>query len=136
MRSLPVSIAGALVAAIVIVGAAAAVVRHQREQQKQTERAIAMTGGRPDRALGIITHYGCAGCHAIPGVRAPGGLAAPPLSGLAQRLYIGGATPNTPDNLVRWIVNPKQFSAATAMPVTGISETEARDVAAYLFQLK
>jgi cytochrome c2 len=52
---------------------------------------------------------------------------------MAQRLYVGGAVENTPDNLVRWIVNPKAFSARTAMPVTGISESQARNIAAYLY---
>jgi cytochrome c2 len=61
-------------------------------------------------------------------------LAAPSLSDISQRLYIGGAVENTPDNLVRWIINPKQFSAKTAMPLTGISEAEARNVAAYLYE--
>ena len=36
----------------------------------------------------------------------------------------------------RWIVNPKQFDPRTAMPVTGISLGEARDVAAYLYRLR
>jgi cytochrome c2 len=35
---------------------------------------------------------------------------------------------------VRWIVDPKQFSQKTAMPVTGIKEGEARDIAAYLYR--
>jgi cytochrome c len=35
--------------------------------------------------------------------------------------------------MVRWIVNPQQFSPQTAMPATGITEEEARDVAAYLY---
>jgi cytochrome c1 len=36
----------------------------------------------------------------------------------------------------RVIVNPKQFTPQTAMPITGISEREARDVAAYLYRLQ
>ncbi|CDN48155.1 Hypothetical protein RG540_CH19860 [Neorhizobium galegae bv. orientalis str. HAMBI 540] len=54
------------------------------------------------------------------------------LTGLRQRVYIGGVINNTPDNLVQWIVSPQRFSPRTAMPTTGISEAEARHLAAYL----
>jgi cytochrome c2 len=37
---------------------------------------------------------------------------------------------------VRWIVNPRAVSPKTAMPVTGISEADARHVAAYLLTLR
>jgi cytochrome c2 len=106
------------------------------DQAKQTRRAMAMTGGDPKDALNIITRYGCAACHQIPGARVPGGQAAVPLTDVAERLYLGGAVVNTPENLIRWIVNPKQFDPRTAMPVTGITPGEARDVAAYLYRLR
>jgi len=115
-------------------GSAAAAANYFKERQKKTEHAIAMTRGNPDRAMEAIVRYGCAACHNVPGAQMPGGLAAVPLSGAADRLYVGGVVENTPDNLVRWIVNPKQFNPKSAMPVTGISEPEARDVAAYLYQ--
>lgn len=107
-------------------------------QQKQESRrdAIALTHGDPDRAPELMIQYGCAGCHTIAGIRSPGGLAAQSLSDIGKRQYIGGVAPNTPQNLVRWIVNPKQFSARTAMPVTGVSETQARHIAAYLLALR
>jgi cytochrome c2 len=118
----------------VVGGAAAAAANYVKERHKKTEHAMAMTRGNPDRAMEWIARYGCAACHNVPGARVPGGLAAPPLSGVADRLYVGGVVENTPDNLIRWIVNPKQFSPKTAMPVTGITEPQARDVAAYLYQ--
>jgi cytochrome c1 len=40
---------------------------------------------------------------------------------------------NTPTNMVQWIVNPKEINPRTAMPVTGISDKQARDVAAYFY---
>jgi len=43
--------------------------------------------------------------------------------------------PNSPENLIRWIVNRREVNPKTAIPVTGISEEEARDVAAYLYSL-
>jgi cytochrome c1 len=55
---------------------------------------------------------------------------------LAGRVYLGGVLTNSPDHLVRWIVNPRAVSPKTAMPVTGISDAEARHVAAYLLTLR
>jgi cytochrome c len=136
MRSPRVKLTVALFALAALTGAVAAGANYWRERQKQKEHAVAMTRGNPDKAKGHLAYYGCAACHAIPGMRVPGGLAAQPLSGISKRLYLGGAVPNNPENLVRWIVNPKQFTSQTAMPVTGISEREARDVAAYLYGLQ
>jgi len=101
--------------------------------KEQEQRAARMTRGDAENASAILVQYGCAGCHSIPGIAAPGGLAGPQLSGLSKRLYIGGAVQHTPEGLIGFIVNPKQFSSQSAMPVTGISEREARDVAAYLY---
>jgi cytochrome c2 len=115
---------------------AAGVAIYAVDQAKRTQRAIAMTGGDPKDAVRIITRYGCAACHEIPGAEVPGGQTAAPLAGVGQRLYLGGAVANTPENLIGWIVNPKQFDPKTAMPVTGISSGEARDVAAYLYGLR
>jgi cytochrome c2 len=125
-----------LAAALVLAATGAGVVSYELEQAKQSRRAMAMTGGDPKRALASIAQYGCAACHAIPGARGPGGQVGPPLSGVAGRIYLAGTILNTPDNMIRWIVDPKQFDRRTAMPVTGIGEREARDVAAYLYRLR
>ncbi|MBV9786106.1 MAG: cytochrome C, partial [Acidisphaera sp.] len=61
------------------------------------------------------------------------GQVAPPLAGLRKRVYIGGVMRNTPENLIAWIVDPRSISPHSAMPVTGISRREARDVATYLY---
>jgi cytochrome c2 len=131
-RALNVALSGiALGVTLALVGAGG---NYVREEQKKSYDAQQMTGGDPNKAQNAIKQYGCAGCHDIPGVKSPGGLAGPSLSSIGQRLYVGGAVENTPDNLVRWIVNPKAFTTRTAMPVTGISESEARNVAAYLYE--
>lgn len=103
--------------------------------QSAQNRAVAraLTHGIPDHAPTLFTRYGCAGCHTIPGAPGADGQVGPDLSGLKNRVYIGGVLRNTPDDLVHWIVNPQRFSPHSAMPVTGISETEAKDVAAYLY---
>jgi mono/diheme cytochrome c family protein len=92
-----------------------------------------MTGGDPDRAPRIFRRYGCAGCHTIAGIPGADGQAAAPLTGLSKRVYIAGVLENRPDNLIAWIVSPQRFSQQTAMPQSGISEQEARDLAAYLY---
>lgn len=84
----------------------------------------------------LIKLYGCGACHAIPGIRGADGSVGPPLGGLASRAYIAGVLPNGPGGLVRWLVNPTAHSPQTAMPDLGVSEAEARDMAAYLFTLR
>ena len=95
--------------------------------------ARAMTGGDPSRAPELMRRYGCAGCHTIPGISGGDGQVGAPLSDIRKRVFVGGVVANSPDNLIRWIVDPQRFSPRTAMPATGISESEARDVAAYLY---
>jgi cytochrome c len=112
-------------------GTAAALIWSSQHQSEAVARA--MTGGDPSLAPAIIRRYGCAGCHTIPGIPGGDGQVGGPLAGIKGRVYVGGVVPNSPDNLMRWIVSPQTFSPRTAMPVTGISETEARHVASYLY---
>lgn len=95
--------------------------------------ARALTGGEPSRAPEYFRRYGCSGCHTIPGIAGADGLVGAPLTDIKRRVYVGGVAFNSPDNLVRWLVSPETFSPRSAMPATGISEAEARDVAAYLY---
>ncbi len=100
----------------------------------QNERvARAMTGGDPGRAPAHFRRFGCSGCHTIPGVAGADGQVGGSLTDLRNRVYIGGVATNSPDNLTRWIVSPQAFSPNTAMPATGISDSQARDVAAWLY---
>lgn len=80
---------------------------------------------------------GCAGCHTITGVPGAHGLVGPRLDAtLATKVYVGGVLSNNPENLIRWIRAAREINPHTAMPSTGISEREARDVAAYLYALR
>lgn len=104
---------------------------------RELERAASeMTGGDPRRGKTAIKVYGCSSCHTIPGVRGADGRVGPPLSGIASRVYIGGVLENTPENLIRWIQNPKQVDRLTAMPNVGVTEPDARDIAGYLYTLR
>ena len=117
--------------AVAIVAAASAAAWSSERQAERVARTI--TGGDPTRAPEIMRRYGCGGCHTIPGIPGADGQVGPRLSGLIHRVYIGGVASNSPDHLIRWIVAPQELSPRSAMPATGISETEARDVAASLY---
>ena len=46
---------------------------------------------------------------------------------------MGGVLPNSAGNLVKWIMDPREVDPRTAMPDLGVTEVEARDMAAYLY---
>ena len=91
------------------------------------------TGGDPRKGKELITQFGCGSCHTIPGVKGATATVGPPLESFRKRVYIAGRLTNTPDALVKWIVNPRGVDPQTAMPVVGVDETQARDIAAYLY---
>lgn len=111
---------------------------HDRVQERDyyRERARRLTGGDPARGPALMRAYGCVQCHTIPGVPGANGLVGPPLAGIANRVYIGGVVTNTPDNIVRWIMNPKAIDPMTAMPFLGVHDAQARHMAAYLYTLR
>ena len=105
-------------------------------QSEAEQAARSMTGGDPHRGRAAITRYGCSTCHTIPGVRGATALVGPPLDRIASRSYIAGVMPNTPDNMIRWIENPPGVDKMTAMPNLGVTDSDARDIASYLYTLK
>ena len=100
-----------------------------------TELHYTVTGGNPDAGKQAIQIYGCGSCHMIPGVDNANGTVGPPLEFWARRTYIAGEVPNTPDYLIRWIQVPQAIEPGTAMPNLGVTESHARDIAAYLYTL-
>lgn len=84
----------------------------------------------------LLRQFGCGACHRIPGVAAATGNVGPPLAGVARRVYLGGMLPNTPENMARWIRDPKHFDPDTAMPDLPVGEGQARDMVAYLQGLR
>jgi cytochrome c2 len=91
--------------------------------------------GDAERGRTLIQSYGCGSCHTIPGVLGARALVGPPLWAIADRGYIGGVLPNTPTDIVRWIRNPRAVNPRTVMPNMGVTESDARDIAAYLSTL-
>lgn len=100
------------------------------------EPAQSVTAGNPANGRRLLYSYGCGSCHAIPRVGEADGTIGPPLSGLGSRLYIAGVLENTPDNLCRWIAQPQEVQPGNAMPDTGVTQQQARDMAAYLYTLR
>lgn len=94
-------------------------------------------GGLGDAVAGrrAIDQYLCATCHAIPGIVGANRHVGPPLAGIAKRQYIAGVLPNKPENMVHWIRFPQQVAPLSAMPDLGVSDKDARDIAAYLYNL-
>lgn len=104
--------------------------------EKQPEPAVVRDRKvDPERGKVALQQYACATCHVIPGVVGAKSLVGPPLDGFAKRIYIAGSLPNTPENLIEWLKNPQQISSSSAMPDLGVTESDARDIAAYLYTL-
>jgi cytochrome c len=93
-------------------------------------------GGNAVTGKALLNSYGCGSCHVIPGIRTAKGMVGPPLFFYSRRTIIAGELPNTPENLVRWIENPAAIEPKTAMPDLGVSDNQARDMAAYLYTLR
>ena len=99
-------------------------------------QAAQLVGGDASRGKLAVRQYGCGACHTVPVVVGADGLVGPPLAGVGGRAYIAGVLSNTPDHMVRWIVDPRGVDSLTAMPMTGVSEGEARDIATFLYTLQ
>jgi cytochrome c1 len=102
------------------------------------EPAPDVLGEKPSAKRGeqAINQYACVTCHEIPGIVGANAPVGPPLKGIASRVMLGGVLPNSPENMVRWLRFPQQIAPLTAMPDLGVTEQDARDIAAYLDTLR
>ena len=116
----------ALVIPLVLLGCT-----HAAEQEARD-----LVGGNTERGKLAIEKYGCPSCHSIPGIRTARSKVGPPLDGIAARSYVAGVIPNSPDNLMRWIENPRAVDDKTVMPNMGVTDKDARDIATYLYTLR
>ena len=101
--------------------------------EKQRPEHDPLTGGNARKGKELIAQYGCGSCHQIRGVPGANATVAPPLEDIAKRVYLAGRLANKPANLERWILDPRSVDPKTAMPKVGVDETQARDIAAYLY---
>ena len=84
----------------------------------------------------LVAQYMCGTCHQIPGVAGADRNVGPPLGGVADRTFIGGVLRNTPENMVRWLLDPQRVAPSSAMPNLHMSEADAQDIAAFLATLR
>jgi cytochrome c2 len=84
----------------------------------------------------LIAATGCGSCHSIPGVPGAGGRVGPPLDNIGSRTVLAGLLPNTPDNMVTWLKAPQAIVPGNAMPSIGLTDDDAKDIAAYLLTLR
>ena len=91
--------------------------------------------GDADRGLETIREVGCASCHKVPGVAWPEGRTAGDLAGFGARPLIAGRLPNQPDVLVQWVMDAPSLDPGTGMPTMPLTQAQARDVAADLYEL-
>ncbi|HEX6414653.1 MAG TPA: c-type cytochrome [Burkholderiales bacterium] len=93
-------------------------------------------GGNPEQGKLLLRQFACTSCHTIPGVAGGDGKVGPPLTGVAGRIYLAGVLPNTPQTMASFVRYPQKADPKTAMPDMGVTEEQARDMVAYLYQLK
>jgi mono/diheme cytochrome c family protein len=93
-----------------------------------TQRA-AVSAEEGKRAM---QQYACATCHYIPGITGATKPVGPTLRGIGGRSFIGGVLSNTSENMVAWLMSPQRIDPLSAMPDLGVTEHDARNIAAYL----
>lgn len=103
--------------------------------EEDSYRGYVVAGGDIESGRQMMEFYDCGSCHTIPGIRDADGVVGPPLNFWSRRSFIAGAVPNQPDKLIQWIMDPQSVEPGTAMPDLGVTEPEARDIAAYLYNL-
>jgi len=88
------------------------------------------------RGKTAIERVGCASCHTIAGIAWPEGKTGPALAeSLDGRALIAGRIENRPDLLARFVRDAPSLLPDTTMPAMPLTEREAYDVAAYLYQM-
>lgn len=114
----------------------AACAAEKPQQPTQTAASVATPAGNPARGKELIDTYACTACHGVPGFEGPHGSLGPTLAGIATRPHIGGRVPNDPQTMAAYLQNPPAVDPPTRMPPLGLTEEEARHIAAYLFTLR
>lgn len=122
--------AGAVLAGIT--GTAA----YREDNRASRTMAEQLSGGDMMAGKAALKRYGCGGCHEIPGLPEASGGVGPSLSGIAVRAELAGHLPNDPDNMIRWLRDPQGVAPGNGMPNLGVSERDAKDMAAYLYTLQ
>ncbi len=75
----------------------------------------------------------CGACHVVPGVPGARGRVGPSLEDIGRQKIIAGHFVNSPAMLARWIQHPQVLLPGDVMPEMGLTETQARSIATYLY---
>jgi cytochrome c len=92
--------------------------------------------GDTERGRIALAELECGVCHAIPEIPGARGNVGPPLREFSRNVYIAGKYPNVPDVLIQFVRDAPSLAPETAMPAIGMSDAQARDIAAYLYSLR
>jgi cytochrome c oxidase subunit 2 len=99
------------------------------------QAAAAVAAGDVAEGAALYAKSACVGCHTIRGVST--GVIGPDLTHFGSRTMLAaGILPNTPENVATWIKNPLAIKPAAKMPALGLTDEQARALAAYLLSLK
>ncbi len=83
----------------------------------------------------LYTTRACVGCHTIRDVSA--GVLGPDLTHFGSRTTLAaGLLPNGPQTVAAWLKDPQAVKPGAKMPNLGLTDDEARALAAYLLSLK
>jgi cytochrome c2 len=100
------------------------------------QAAQALTGGHVASGRALFAEKGCGGCHSITGQNFANGAVGPSLDKVAIRAFLAGKLANDPHQMIAWIQHPQALDPGSGMPEMGLSDGEARDIAAYLYILR
>jgi cytochrome c1 len=100
------------------------------------DRTPTLSDADVKRGRQLVNDKGCVACHSFPDVQWPRGGLGPSLENFGRQGLIAGRLPNQPGVLVRFVRDAPAHLPGTAMPAIPMTDQEARDVTAYLLQLK
>lgn len=92
--------------------------------------------GNAERGEAALARLECGACHVIPGIPGAVGQVGPTLESYASRSYVAGKFRNDPETLVRFIRDPPAMAPLTGMPAIPMTDGDARNIAAYLYELR
>lgn len=125
--------AGLLVAASLAAAVASGGVLFMQTREANRAQANAATLGNAEAGERAFARYGCGACHVIPGISGAQGQVGPDLATFGQRTLIAGSFENDPATLTRWLMHPQAMRPGSGMPEMGVTQRDARNMAAYLY---
>jgi cytochrome c oxidase subunit 2 len=106
------------------------------EPEAQFQKWLAAQAENAPAAPASFTANKCADCHSVAGIETRV-MKGPTLAHIASRATLGGgALPNTPANLARWVDTPQAVKPGVRMPDSHLTAADAAEITAYLGGLK